>query len=100
MIEEKKEIKVSLHLLQKTAKVNINIPVDNPLIDPSNLHVFFGSMVGMILVYIPGIYFQLVDCGFHQPIYRSICLEGFRFPSLLAFIILSFFSNLIDFTFV
>lgn len=48
-------IPISLYVLHHNVKINITIPIKE------RYHVFFGSMNGLVMIYIPGIYLQLVD---------------------------------------
>eukprot|EP01116_Phalansterium_solitarium_P006511 TRINITY_DN18836_c0_g1_i1.p1 TRINITY_DN18836_c0_g1~~TRINITY_DN18836_c0_g1_i1.p1 ORF type:complete len:848 (-),score=-81.58 TRINITY_DN18836_c0_g1_i1:81-2624(-) len=75
---------VSIFVLHKRAKVDISIPLFN--LSPrcaQAVRVFFDSIGDMLLVYIPGIFLQLVDCGEdHGPV-MNLTLFGPGFAPLL-----------------
>eukprot|EP01103_Thecamoeba_quadrilineata_P003397 TRINITY_DN13186_c0_g1_i1.p1 TRINITY_DN13186_c0_g1~~TRINITY_DN13186_c0_g1_i1.p1 ORF type:complete len:834 (-),score=151.35 TRINITY_DN13186_c0_g1_i1:129-2630(-) len=84
------EIKVTIHFLQEIVgtsqslpqKMTISIPMNNyDMSVVSKTRVYFDSFLDMLLVFIPGHYFQLVDCGSDHDPYPS--LSGIEFASTL-----------------
>ena len=44
-----------------------------------NTRVFFGSIASMLLIYVPNVYFQLLDCGAEHTPSLGLSLRGFLF---------------------
>eukprot|EP00002_Diphylleia_rotans_P005225 TRINITY_DN1433_c0_g1_i4.p1 TRINITY_DN1433_c0_g1~~TRINITY_DN1433_c0_g1_i4.p1 ORF type:complete len:838 (+),score=132.32 TRINITY_DN1433_c0_g1_i4:77-2590(+) len=68
-------LRCSIFILNRRSLLNVSIPIYS--IETSALrktHVFFGAISDQLLLYIPGQYFQLLDCGFDHA-----CSEGLVF---------------------
>jgi len=70
-------IKVTLYLLHQNMRLEITIPMNNYDYGTiARTRVLFAPIGNMVLIYIPEIYIQLVDCGAHHPPYPGLLQVG------------------------
>eukprot|EP01102_Stenamoeba_stenopodia_P018626 TRINITY_DN6861_c0_g1_i4.p1 TRINITY_DN6861_c0_g1~~TRINITY_DN6861_c0_g1_i4.p1 ORF type:complete len:887 (-),score=163.41 TRINITY_DN6861_c0_g1_i4:90-2750(-) len=78
------EIKVSIYILHHKLKLDFDIPLNN--FDPvvaSKTRIYFDSIADMLLLFIPGHHFQLIDCGSEHEPCLSITKSGSEFAPFL-----------------
>jgi len=78
-VDNEPVIRVQVFMLIDKEKVDITIPAYNL---PDRTKVFFGILGGMIMIYIPGIYLQLLDSCASHPLYMGLSING-EFANLI-----------------
>lgn len=70
-------IAVSIYVLRCSSRLDVDINIPNgSLSTMAEVQVFFGSIGGLLLIYVPGSYLQLVDCitGHNSEPTPNLCL--------------------------